>query len=793
MIPHLAALGSAPNGVVFPGQRPVMRNKNFRAHRDSEQEYSGLATAARPRAPTAMSRGRLPQNLMWFSITPHSANPNSIAALSTLLTSMHQAYRDKLATELVIAGHRDGTRLLANVPGSLRSIFKANASDLLPDCLIEPCNHPEHSNQVQLVATLRLVPECFSISISSGEQGDLAAAMFSALRCGRSGTIRAQIRLQIRPANGKRRIRMERTIGQLGYQLRIDWLNRAYLRLIHSRCWFPLMLANQIRWLTLARRRPIQPSTEKLGSHLYECLISAEVAGPSTAKPVLRTKLADIIGSLGAFTDDIAKFDVASNRNRLTENWRYSSLFSPSELAQLWHPPIGRSRVANVARSPIVELEPPNFQGQQHEAGIAIGRVVYRRQKDRVELSNQARLRHTFVVGKTGCGKSTLLQNMIVDDLRQHHGVCVVDPHGDLVETLLDFVPPRRTNEVLLLDAGDQEYPVGFNPLSTAGRLDPTLVADGVLTAFQKVFGMEAASAPRLLHIFRNCLLALISHRDDATLICVQRMLTDDSFRKSVVARVQNPAVRQFWESEFARWRPTDRTAFVASLQNKLGAYLSNPMLAGIIGQTHNKLDFRQLMDNRKIVLINLSKGRAGSDASSLLGALIVSSLQTAALSRAGIPEGQRTDFYVYLDEFSTFVSEGNDTFATILSESRKYRTGYTLVTQFVDQLDQQTRSAVFGNCGSLVAMQCGIDDSRIMAEQLGEPVSPQMVAELPRYHSYARLLLDGTPTRPFALHTLPPPKRTHNRSEIIRKVSRRTYSRPRREVEREIRCAYDA
>lgn len=256
---------------------------------------------------------------------------------------------------------------------------------------------------------------------------------------------------------------------------------------------------------------------------------------------------------------------------------------------------------------------------------------------------------------------------------------------------------------------------------------------------------------------------------------------------------IQNPAVRQFWQDEFARWRPTDRTAFVASLQNKLGAYLSNPLLAGIFGQSRNQLDFRQLMDQRRIVLINLSKGRIGSDASSLLGALIVSSLQTAALSRAELPQSNRAEFFVYLDEFSSFVSEGNDTFATILSESRKYRTGYTLVTQFVDQLDQQTRSAVFGNCGSLVAMQCGIDDSRIMAEQLGEQVTPQMVAELPRYHAYGRLLMDGTSTRPFGLQTLPPPKRTQNRAEIVRKVSRRAHGRPRSEVEAEIRKAYDS
>ena len=199
-----------------------------------------------------------------------------------------------------------------------------------------------------------------------------------------------------------------------------------------------------------------------------------------------------------------------------------------------------------------------------------------------------------------------------------------------------DFVPTHRTNSVVHLDAGDRDFPIGFNPLATGGRLDPVLVADGVITAFSQVFGMEAANAPRLLYIFKNCLLALISKRDEFNLIGVQRMLTDDSFRKTIVARIQNPAVRQFWQGEFERWRPTDRTAFVASLQNKLGGYLSNPLLAGILGQTRNGLDLRHLMDSRSIVLINLSKGRMGSDASSLLGSMIVSSLQTAALEPGG-------------------------------------------------------------------------------------------------------------------------------------------------------------
>ena len=791
MIPHRATLVIAPYGVVCPGQSLVKRNKNFRAHRDGEQDFDGRATVARPRAQASPPRGRLPQiTSMWFSITPHSANTESVSATQTLLTSLHQAYRGTEPIELVIEGHTAGTRLLAKLPDGLHSLFRSNAADLLPDCRVEPCMVEPREKAIRTIATIRLVPECFAIGRDEGgEITDAVAPVLSALRTGRAGAIDARLRFDIRPASSSRRKRMETMVARLGYRMRSDWLNKRYIHLVHSRSLALEWLSEFVRRILLAKRRTIQLSESKIASHLYECLLTVEVGGPASAERLVESKLADIIGSLGAFTSDVAQFQVAAIDQKLRSRWRYSSLFSSNEISQVWHPP-GQTRIADIARSPIVELEPPNLIGGAND-GVVLGRVVYRRQKEPVVLTADSRMRHAFIIGRTGCGKSTLIHNMIVSDMRSGRGVLVLDPHGDLVDTLLDFVPTRRTNSVLYLDAGDRDFPIGFNPLATGGRLDPVLVADGVITAFSQVFGMEAANAPRLLYIFKNCLLALISDRDEFNLIGVQRMLTDDAFRKTIVARIQNPAVRQFWQGEFARWRPTDRTAFVASLQNKLGGYLSNPLLAGILGQTRNGLDMRHLMDSRSIVLINLSKGRMGSDASSLLGSLIVSSLQTAALSRAAVPESERAEFFVYLDEFSTFVSEGNDTFATILSESRKYRTGYTLVTQFVQQLDRQTRSAVFGNCGSLVAMQCGIDDARVMAEQLGENVTPQMVAKLPRYHAYSRLMMDGAPTRPFAIQTLPPPKRTQNRADVVRRVSQSAFGCPRKEVETQIAKAY--
>ncbi len=732
---------------------------------------------------------------MWFTITPHRVNETPATAVTQLLTSLHQTDHSDPVT-LAILGCSDGTQLQADVPPSLRSLFIANARDLLPDCRIDlspQSNDP--AKPLRRVLIMRLVPECYSIAAAEEHSTriDRANGLFSALRTGKAGAIEAKLTFTIRPADGQRRQQTKRLITRMQYRFQFTWLQKRYESWIVSRRRVLEFFADLLCRLLPTRLSPVSGSDEKLQSHLYECLIAIEVAGPVSADRLIHSKLIDIAGSLGAFTRHDCRFRVVKLANKSRVKWNDSSIMSPAELSQLWHPPVSNTRVAGLARSPLIELEPPrNLELGSTAESTRIGKVVYRNQKTQASLSPEARMRHCFVIGKTGCGKSTLLHNMIVDDLRRNRSICVLDPHGDLIDGVLDFIPTHRTNDVLLMDAAERERPIGFNPLATGGHLDPILVADGVLTAFQNVFGFDAAAAPRLLHVFRNCLLALIRSDDRYTLIAVQRMLIDEPFRKNVVEQIENPAVRQFWIGEFGRWRPADRIAFVASLQNKLGAYLSNPLLTGIFAQSKNTLDLRQLMDHgRKIVLINLSKGRMGTDASKLIGSLIVSCLQTAALSRADLPESDRHDFYIYLDEFASFLAEGNETFASILSESRKYRTGYTLVTQFVEQIDRQTRAAVFGNCGNLIAMQCGIDDARLISDQLGEAISPQAITQLPRFHAYARTFTTSGTSTPFAIATPPPPANCLGRASIVRNHCRNRLGVPREKVQAMINEAY--
>ena len=731
---------------------------------------------------------------MLYSITPSPAHVHDGSAIAQLLSAIHQTGHSE-SIDLSISGTSDGTSFQANVPNSMRSLFLAAAADLLPDCRVEPVSRArKETPELRRFAVLRLQPECYSINDGVGSL-DPASAILAALRTGKAGAIETKLMIRLRRASPRRRDKLERLAARMQWKIwpAVAW--RAYKRLALSQRPITDAFADILRHVCIAKRRPMEGVDTKLQSHLLECQFSVEVSGPTGSQRLINHKLVDIVGSLGGYTNDRYRFHIVSMGRSLPSRWKRTSLLTPAEIQAIWHPPAGKSRIARLSRAPIHELEPPDcLIAPPDPSATVIGRAVYRGQKQAAFIGPSDRLRHTFVIGRTGCGKSTLLHNMIVDDIGKDRAVCLIDPHGDLTESLLDHVPKHRTNDVLLFDAGDRSRPVAFNPLATGGRLDPVLVADGVVTAFQKVFGFDPGQAPRLLHIFRNCLLALVSHSHDATLISVQRMLVDEPFRRQRVQRIENPAVRQFWLEEFGRWRPSERIAYVASLQNKLGAYLSNPLLAAVFGQSRNRIDFRALMDEgQRIVLINLSKGKVGNEASQLLGALLVSGLQTAALSRAELPESRRREFYVYLDEFSNFLAEGNDTFATILSESRKYRTGYTLVTQFVDSLDAQTRAAVFGNCGNLIAMQCGIDDARIMADQLGGGLSPDPITELPRFHAYVRLSTQSGATRPFAIATPPPREPRHLRSEAVRKYSRQRYGRDRNTVDSEIRTAYGA
>jgi hypothetical protein len=489
------------------------------------------------------------------------------------------------------------------------------------------------------------------------------------------------------------------------------------------------------------------PVAAKLEQHLFSASASVEVTTDAPNPKLHQQRLYDIESALCLLTGFSAVFFVEKRP-------RGSFLLTTPEIATLWHIPTVETKVPRLERSTFKELEPPPNLPRPGDSPhiVTLGRVCFRNERYKFGMDLEARRRHLYIIGKTGMGKSTLLQNIIAEDIVAGRGLALIDPHGDLAENTLNFVPKFRKNDIIYFDpAGPNAMP--FNPLMVPPGSDKTLVADGVLTAFQKVFGMDESQAPRLLHIFRNCLLSLVE-MPSASLIDVQRLLVDEMFRKSVIARVTNPVVRSFWLDEFGKWKPHDRTAFIASLQNKLGAFLTNPKLQHILGDPKAKLDLRKAMDDGKVLIVNLSKGRVGENASNLLGTLIVTSLQLAAMSRANIPEPDRRDFSIIIDEFQNFATPS---IATFLSEARKYRTHLILANQFTRQIPDVILSAVVGNVGSQIYFRVGANDGELIETDAGNCLTQQTLLSVPRYHAYCSLYSEESSNRFFSIATVAP------------------------------------
>ncbi len=445
----------------------------------------------------------------------------------------------------------------------------------------------------------------------------------------------------------------------------------------------------------------------------------------------------------------------------------------------MFHPATSTVRTERMQRTDSRALEPPAVLPAADEPdAVVIGTTNFRRRREAVALRADDRRRH-YLVGKTGTGKSTVLLNLVADDIRRGRGVGVIDPHGDLIGDVLQRIPRSRTNDLILFDPAD--HPIGFNPLLCRRPEQRPLVASGVLSAMKKVFAIDEQSAPRMLYILRNALLALVE-QSQPTLFDIPRLLVDQTFRRHVVSNLSDELVRAFWQHEFTSWNDKYRIEAIAPVQNKLGQFLSSPLLRPVFAPSKTSLDLRHAMDTKKILLVNLSHGRLGEDAASLLGALLVTSIEQAAKSRADIPEGERRDWFLYADEFQTYA--GTESLAIILSQARKYRLSLCLANQLVEQMDPDLAATVFGNVGSLCVMQVGRTDADKLAEELGREALPDDLIALPKYTAVVRLLVDGQPSRPFTIRTLPPPALTARHADpatLVRASSKRYAPLPAR------------
>lgn len=453
------------------------------------------------------------------------------------------------------------------------------------------------------------------------------------------------------------------------------------------------------------------------------------------------------------------------------------AIVSASELATLYHLP-NTDHVAHVVHVLAKKHEPPKDLPTQHEEVSLFGMTNYHNNFQPFGIKRSDRRRHLYVVGKSGTGKSKLLELLIRSDIEAGKGVCVLDPHGDLVDNVLRSVPEHRLKDVIIFDPSDTEFPIAFNPLEKVDEKFKMQITIGFIDIFKKLFGSNWSD--RLEHVLRYTTLALLDS-PNTTVLSILKMLSDKNYRQSIVARIQDSVVKNFWVNEFAGWSEKFDSEAITPLLNKVGQLVSTNMIRNIIGQPNNTFNLREIMDGQKILLMKVSKGLLGEENAGLIGAMIVTKIYQAAMSRADMREEDRKDFYFYVDEFQNFAT---DTFAEILSEARKYRLCMTIAHQYVGQLSENIRKTVFGNVGSMVSFRVGAEDAGLLAQEYTPVFNVRDIINLGVREFYLKMSIDGELTEPFSGRTLDMKFPEKDHTLAIVGASRERFCNPREAVE---------
>jgi hypothetical protein len=550
--------------------------------------------------------------------------------------------------------------------------------------------------------------------------------------------------------------------------------------------------------LTPMQQDMVKRLEEKASKSGYK--FNLRVVTAATSAPLAQEHLKNILGAFMQFTlPPYNGFKVKKKKTEQVVNdyvfrvfRNTSEILSTEELAGIWHLPTRFTETPNIKWLGAKKSAPPH---NLPDSGLLLGYSDYRGVKNQVYLQHDDRRRHSYIIGRTGTGKTELMKNMAIQDIRNGEGLCIIDPHGDFVEDVLQYIPKERVEDVILFEPFNTDRPLGLNMLEVKDDSQKDFVIQEMISIFYKLFPPEMIG-PMFEHNMRNVMLTLMEDRQyPGTIADIPRMFTDPDFQKYKLSKVQDPIVRAFWEKEMAKTSDFHKSEMLGYLVSKVGRFVENSMMRNIIGQPVSAFDFRKVMDEGKILLINLSKGKTGEVNAKLLGLIIVSKLQMAAMSRADIPEDQRRDFYLYVDEFQNFVT---DSFATILSEARKYRLNLVMAHQFLSQLriekegssalDSRMRDAVFGNTGTMISFRIGVEDAEILAKEFAPVFNEFDVINIDRFNAYVKLMVDGTASRPFNMQTYPkPPGANPELAEIIRDLSRLKHGKPRSEVEGQI------
>jgi type IV secretory pathway TraG/TraD family ATPase VirD4 len=475
--------------------------------------------------------------------------------------------------------------------------------------------------------------------------------------------------------------------------------------------------------------------------------------------------------------------------------FRYKKMIlCPEELAGLFHLPN-----ATYNKAPTINWQNykiANIPDNIPKEGILLGHNIYRGIKTEIRMKNEDRFRHFYVVGQTGTGKSSVLQVMIRQDFEQGKGVCVVDPHGQLIEDLLPFIPRDRADDVIYFNPADLDRPLGLNLLEADTPEERDMIALEAMNIMIKLFN-EEVFGPRIQDYFRNGCLTLMESKDGGALTDIVRLFTDDDYQKEKVKEVQNPVVRSFWEHQMAKTGAREKQEMIPYFASKFGQFVTNGLMRNIIGQTHSAFDFAEVMNSGKILLMNLSKGETGDINSKLLGMIVVAKIQAGALKRQRMAKEDRRDFYMYIDEFQNYVT---DSIEVILSEARKYRLSLNMAHQYLAQLEEgggggkgssgvNLKDAVFGNVGSIMCYKIGAQDAEYMAKEMAPVFSDQDLVNIDKYKAVMKLSIDTQPSKPFSIIPVNPYLQTGDKeaADAFKQLSRLKYGRDKEFVEREI------
>lgn len=485
--------------------------------------------------------------------------------------------------------------------------------------------------------------------------------------------------------------------------------------------------------------------------------------------------------------------EIPRNQKKLIQDFIYRSfnekkriIVNTEEMASLWHLPLHSTESPNIKWLTGRQAPPPTNMPTE---GLLLGHVDYRGLDREVRLKEADRRRHLYVIGKSGSGKSVTIANLAIQDIKEGKGVAIVDPHGDLVEAVLEHIPKERAEDVIIFDPSDTARPIGLNMLEAKTEDQKDFAVQEMISIFYKLFPPEMIG-PMFEHNMRNVMLTLMADIEDSgTVIDIPRMFTDDDFVKQYLEKLKDPVVRAFWEKEMAKTSDFHKSEMLGYLISKMGRFVENEMMRNIMGQQKSGFQFREVMDNQKILLVNLAKGRTGEVNAKLLGLIVVAKLQMAAMGRADMEEDLRKDFYLYIDEFQNFVT---DSISTILSEARKYKLDLIIAHQYMGQLtDDKGKSdikdAVLGNVGTMMVGRIGPEDSEILAKEFAPTFGSYDLLNTPQYSFYAKMLIDNQASKPFLMKAYPPERGNRELAAAIKELSRLKYGRDKKIVETEI------